>query len=90
MYNWNINLRAILTTFITCLASLPGLFVGKAAKQNTAGGKESCSPLLNAYYIPETILSTFHILVYYIFPSTSCGRYHLHFTQDPTKVWQVE
>lgn len=36
-YIWNTNLTAILTTFITCFASLSGLFVGKAAKQNTVG-----------------------------------------------------
>lgn len=29
--------KSKLTTFITCLASLSGLFVGKATQQNTLG-----------------------------------------------------
>lgn len=55
---WNINLRVILTTFITCLASLSGLFVGKAAKQRQWGEKTVVSNSWLFTMSPDTVLRT--------------------------------
>lgn len=38
---WSTNLRALLTTFITCLASFSGLFMGKAAEHGENSNMET-------------------------------------------------
>lgn len=48
-----INVRTKLTTFITCLASLFGLFVGKAAEKKRQVENNSYSKTVHIYQITE-------------------------------------